>query len=430
MYTRLFDFLENFKILYSNQFGFRKDHSTYMALMILMDKITKSLENGEFVVGVFLDFSKAFDTVNHDILLTKLHHYGINGSAMKWFQSYLSDIYQYVAYNGVESSKKSIKCGVPQDSILGLLLFLIYINDLSTVCNYMMPLLFADDTNLFFSGHDISKVQQELEADLNKISEWLKVNKLSLNIKKTHFIVFTNKNASKPILNISIDEHKIDETDHTKFLGVVIDSKLTWKNHISYITGKIAKGIGVITKARILLDKNTLITLYYTFIYPYLCYCNHVWGNTYITYLDKLYLMQKKAVRIIYGVKPRTHTTPLFEDVKILHIFQINKYLIGKFMFNVYKSTSLDIFMSMFVYNSSIHDHDTRQSSHFHAPLIKKELSKSNVCYRGAVIWNDIMKCKVKTNESDYVFCNDLKKAVSRCVVKYCFDSFLSFVAP
>ena len=122
----------------------------------------------------------------------------------------------------------------------------------------------------------------------------------------------------------------------------------------------------------------------------------------------------EKAVRIIYGVKPRTHTKALFEDVKILDIFQMNKYLIGKFMFNVYKSTSLDIFMSMFVYNSSIHDHDTRQSSHFHAPLIKKELSKANVRYRGAVVWNYIMNCKVKTNESDYVFCKDL----SRCVVK------------
>ena len=125
--------------------------------------------------------------------------------------------------------------------------------------------------------------------------------------------MFTNKNVLKPVLQISIDGHKIDETDHTKFLGVVIDSKLTWKHHISYITGKIAKGIGVITKARKLRDIDTLITLYYTFIYPYLCYCNHVWGNTYVTYREKLYLMQKNIVRIMHGVKPRTHTKPLFE---------------------------------------------------------------------------------------------------------------------
>ena len=200
MSSRLLDFLEKFKILYSNQFGFRKGRFTHIALMISMDKITKSLENGEFVVGVFLDFSKAFDTVNHDILLQKQHHYGIRGSAMKWFQSYLSDRNQYVTYNGTESSKRAMKCGVPQGSIRGPLLFLIYINDLSKVCNYMMPLLFADDTNIFASGLDVNKVQQEVEIELNQISEWLKINKLSLNIKKTHFIVFTNNNVLKPVL--------------------------------------------------------------------------------------------------------------------------------------------------------------------------------------------------------------------------------------
>ena len=308
MYSRILDFLETFKIIYDNQFGLRKKRSSYMALMILMVKITKSLENGEFIIGVFLDFSKAFDTVNHDVLLQKLHHYGIRGSALKWFQSYLSDRQQYVTYNGEESSKKGINCGVPQGSILGPLLFIIYLNDLSNVCQHMMSLLFADDTNLFQSGKDVIQLQQEVEADLNRISEWLKN---------------TNKNVPQPDLQIAIDGHRIDETDHTKFLGVIIDCKLNWKKLISYITGKIAKGIGVITKARKLLDKETLVTLYYTFIYPYLCYCNHVWGNTFVTYLEKLFLMQKKIVRIIHGVRPRTHTKPLFEGAKILNIYQI-----------------------------------------------------------------------------------------------------------
>ena len=251
--------------------------------MILIDKIAKSLENGESVIGVFLDFSKAFDTVNHDVLLQKLQHYGIRGSILKRFQSYLNDRCQYVTYNGQESSKTAINCGVPQGSILVPLLLIIYINDLSNVCNHMMSLLFADDTNRFMSGKDVIKLQQEVEMHLNRISEWLKINKLLFNIKKKHFMVFSNKNASKPDLQISIDGDSIDETDHTKFLGVIIDSKLNWKNHISYITGKITRGIGVITKARKLLDKETLITLYYTFIYLYMCYCNHLWDNTYVT---------------------------------------------------------------------------------------------------------------------------------------------------
>ena len=152
MYNRLLEFLESYKILTNSQFGFRKLHSTFMALMTLMDRLITSLENDEHVIGIFLDFSKAFDTVHHVILLNKLSHYGIRGCALKWFESYLSNRKQYVTYNGISSFTKTVKCGVPQGSILGPLLFLIYINDLCYVCKHTFPILFADDTNLFSSG--------------------------------------------------------------------------------------------------------------------------------------------------------------------------------------------------------------------------------------------------------------------------------------
>ena len=381
-----------------------------MALMVLMDEISKSLERGEYVVGVFLDFSKAFDTVNHDILLQKLYHYGIRGMALKWFQSYLSDRYQYVTYNGTESAEQNIKCGVPQGSILGPLLFLIYINDLANVCEYMMPLLFADDTNLFRGGKNIDDIHNEISHDLDSISEWLKSNKLSLNIKKTHFIVFTRNGATKPHVNLCIDGHNIGEVTSTKFLGVIIDNRLNWKEHIIYISGKISKGIGIILKARKHLDKDALKTLYYSFVYPYLCYCNHVWGNTYKTYLNKLVILQIKIIRIIAGVKPRTHTEPLFKALNILNVFDINKYLIDRFMFHVYNGNALEAFKIMFTQNKSIHNHDTRQSAHYHLPLVHKDVTKrSSIRYRGVVIWNEIMKCSIKTHESENIFLNDLK---------------------
>ena len=158
MYNRLLDFLEDRKFFVNEQFGFRKLHSSYMALMILIDKLIESLDRGEYVIGIFLDFSKAFHTVDHKILLQKLYHYGIRGPAYDWFYSYLTDRKQYVTYNGISSNTKNVMCGAPQGSILGPLLFLVYINNLCSVCEYATPILFADDTNLFCSGKDLQTI--------------------------------------------------------------------------------------------------------------------------------------------------------------------------------------------------------------------------------------------------------------------------------
>ena len=166
MYNGLLKFLEDYNIIVENQFAFRKLHSAYMALMVLTDKLIKSLENGEFVIGIFLDFSKAFDTVDHAILLSKRSHYGMRGNALQWFQSYSSCRKQCVAYNGMSSPVNNITCGVPQGSILGPLLFLLYINNFGHVCSFTTSILFADDTNLFKNGNDLNKMQDELNSEL------------------------------------------------------------------------------------------------------------------------------------------------------------------------------------------------------------------------------------------------------------------------
>ena len=210
------------------------------------------------------------------------------------------------------------------------------LNDLCIVCKSTEPVLFADDTNLFSSGSNAISLQDGVNNDLAIIAEWLKVNKLSLNIKKTHFMCFSAKNKSRPGISLQIDGEAIAEVNKSKFLGVVIDNKLSWKDHISFVCRKVARGIGVIIKARKVLHNESLKCLYYSFIYPYMIYCNQVWGSACKTNIEPLQVLQKRAVRIILGVHPRSPSEPLFTTLKFLNCKNIFKYLIGRLMYRIY----------------------------------------------------------------------------------------------
>ena len=259
MYNRLITYINQNHLLYNLQFGFQKGKSTHMALITLIDKISEALDDGDFVIGVFLDFSKAFDTVDHNILLKKLDIYGIRGLALKWFGSYLSNRMQYVTYNSIKSEREVIKCGVPQGSILGPLLSLIYINDLATVSRNCLPILFADDTNIFLTGKNLSELTEFLNEDLVNIEEWLRCNRLSLNVLKTNYMIFTTKNKLGHDVDIFVNNVRIERVYVTKFLGVQIDSKLNWKNHIEYTCKKLSKCVGIIAKARRKLHKSHIL---------------------------------------------------------------------------------------------------------------------------------------------------------------------------
>ena len=394
MYDRIYNFLQELDLLYELQFGFRPKYSTYMALTASVEKIISALDKGEFMIGVFLDFSKAFDTIDHGILLTKLETYGIRGVAKKWFSSYLSNRYQSVCYNGVTSSRKKISCGVPQGSILGPLLFLIYVNDLAKVCNELFTVMYADDSNLFKNGKSLNNLEHIINKSLADISYWLKLNKLSLNIDKTHFIIFRRR---KQVISyepkIYIDSKPLSRVQETKFLGVFLDEHLTWHKHVSYITNKMSKGLGILLKVRRYLNKNTLLQLYYTFIYPYLSYCNHVWGNTYSTYLSKLLILQKRIIRIITFSEYRAHTSVLFKNLKILKCKEVHKYQIGQFIYKYIEGMLPSVFGNMFCVNASIHDYDTRSSHKFHMNKVTIDVAKRFITHYGIVFWNNVCDC-------------------------------------
>ena len=211
MYNKLIKFLDKYNILDQNQFGFRQGHSTHHALITLVDKITKSLDNGDIVIGVFIDLKKAFDTVDHKILFKKLYYYGIRGNTLKLFKSYLTNRSQYVLFDGEKSDIRDITYGVPQRSIIGPLLFILYINDFSGVSDKLFCVLFADDTNIFLSGKDINNLINTLHVKLSKLYTWLLANKLTRNISKTHFMVFHRAKHKKYKIVIEINNVPIEQ---------------------------------------------------------------------------------------------------------------------------------------------------------------------------------------------------------------------------
>ena len=262
---------------------------------IFVDRITKSLDKGHIAITILLDLKKAFDTVDHRILLRKLYAYGIRGALLKWFESYLTGRTQYVAFNGTNSDIHYVKCGVPQGSILGLLLFILYMNDICSVSKLLFTLLYADDTCVMLSGKDLNDLIAVLNVELISLCDWLKSNNLSLNTQKTFFMVFHRARLKSANCNdLVIDNTSITRVYSAKYLGIIIDVKFNWIEHITYIKNNISKAIGIMYKARQYLNNSSLVNLYYSYVYPYLTYCIEVWGCAYPTHLQFLFLLQKK----------------------------------------------------------------------------------------------------------------------------------------
>jgi hypothetical protein len=361
-----------------------------------------------------LDFSKAFDTVNHGILLAKLNKYGIRGIPNDWIKSYLENRSQFCTHEGIRSNTRNISCGVPQGSILGPLLFLLYINDLHMATATLDIILYADDSNPFLKGKTISEIESKMTTEMPNLVCWLQSNRLSLNVGKTHAMVFGTKNDNlKNYLKFKFNGVTLDVVSTTKFLGVVIDDQLKWKEHINYITKKVAKATGIISIARRVFDKQTLKQLYYTFVYPYLIFGNIVWGKSGDTTIWPLFRLQKRIIRMINNVNSRISSSPFFKEMNILKLPDLHILVVGVFM-HKYKNNKLPrIVDNIFTENNQYHTHSTRGASRLRPPRSKLKIATKFVKNTGVRLWNKLeINENFNINTSITTFKKYLKKEI------------------
>ena len=386
IHSRLSNFFENNGIFYNKQYGFRKGKSTSDAVNDLLGNIYESMNDKKYCGAVFLDLSKAFDTVPHDILLQKLEHYGVRGIALKLLESYLSNRKQFVSANGAQSSTKDITIGVPQGSVLGPLLFLIYINDLPNASTKMMSILFADDTTMYACHDNVINLTNIMSEELLKVSNWLMDNSLTLNISKTYYVIFGLRQVPNNI-RITIGQQVLDRQEYGKFLGVYLDEKLTFKKHIDYVYSKISKTSGLLFKLKHSFPLDVLRNLYLSLICPYLNYCILSWGCASQTLLNPIILLQKRLIRLISGSEFYAHTNPLFKAQNILKLCDIFKLQCQIFMYRTMVTDKYPQYKEKIRSLQSTHHYNTR-SNHLRTPYCRLNTCKQLVLYQGISNWN------------------------------------------
>jgi hypothetical protein len=399
MYQQIYNHLSTSNLFYNSQYGFRSRHSTEFAAYELVERIINELDNNNVPLTIYLDLSKAFDTLDHNILLAKLSFYGFHDYSLRLIKSYLTNRKQYVDLNGTLSNFEFIKTGVPQGSILGPLLFIIYINDLNLASPFFHPLVYADDTTLFVSINtsDLSTIGTTINNELSNIDIWLKLNKLSLNTAKTKAMIFHMPQKIVQLPQININNHQIEFVDTFNFLGIVLDKSLRWTPHTDLIGKKISKINGILNQLKNYLPTNILTTIYNSLILPHLNYGTFLWGCK----SKKINVLQKKSIRIISKSKFNAHTSGLFKNLGLLKFGDLCALHDLKLCYKIENRQSPEFFSQFHSSVSRVNSTSnvtTRFSSNIRIPRIKHEFSRSSIAYRYPNVLNnmpDNIKLKV-----------------------------------
>jgi hypothetical protein len=344
-------------------------------------------------MGIYFDLEKAFDSVDHHILLKKLFHYGIRGLMYQWFVSYLEDRLQYTIVNGNMSSVRSVSHGVPQGSVLGPLLFLIYVNDLPNVVQNNKLDMFADDTNLFVFAKSLRLVEQEANSCVNAMEYWFRCNKLSVNIGKTCFTVFNHKSAvANDQLHVMLYGSEIVQVKDCKYLGITIDDCLKWNVHIDALYKNLIKYTSIFYKLRSVLPANILKNLYYALVHSRIVLGIEIYGSADLNSLDKLIKLNNKILRVLQNKRIDCPLFDLYESYNTLPIPALFQFNILIFMFKYTHNCALlpAAFRNYLTMNKDVHHHNTRHRHHFQLSQVSTSLGSKSLAFCGANLWNKI----------------------------------------
>ena len=379
-HDRLSKFSSKFSIISPNQFGFLKGKSTADAVNSLTQYLYDCLELRQIAITILIDFKKAFDTINHSILLRKLNSYGIRGAPLNFVCSFLSNRSCSVKIGNTVSNPSPISIGLPQGSILSPLLFLFYINDLPNIVNNIHTILYADDTSFCIKHDSLSELLPKCNYVLEKLIQWTNCNRISININKTTYFLTTNRQIDHSLINLFIDGQRLNIKNSVNFLGVCIDDKLNFSQHILNISTKVSKSIGILNSVKNLLPRPCLLLMYNSLVLPYLSYCNRIWSGTYETHLKPLITLQKRSIRIIHRQDYLAHTNDLFLNSKILKLKDLRRFQLSLYAFQ--NQNYLET-----LYGNRI---SARYADQIALPYLRLTLSRQSCSYSAAVIWNQL----------------------------------------
>ena len=383
-------YLNKHKILHPLQHGFRENDSTDFAITVMYDTLLKILKKKKHTFSIFLDLSKASDTVDHEILLKKLEFYGFRGLILNYLNSYFKQRQQCTKIGSSFSSFLQLQCGILQGSVLGPLLFLIYVNDLTNASNFHTT-LFADDTNLHLANSNLVELESLANNELLKVDSWMRSNKLSVNYSKTCFMVIS-KSINKNQIELKIGKNSLQKVNQVKYLGVILDDKLSWEAHISSLSTKLSRVTGIMYKLRHYAPFNILRTVNFSLFYSHLSYSLLNWGRASTSLIHSIEILQNRCIRAALFCPRRTPLNSIYKKFNTLKLVDLITMSVASFMYRYSNNMLPHSFINYFREISSVHEYNTRSSIHakFFLHRAKNKFGQKKIQYMGVETWKNI----------------------------------------